>query len=92
MLVDDVRTNFQCGGSDPKKVYRCCKVARCLSARWCKRSRHSLHYLVMNATASQATMQPTFETWVLSGTWAVLAPTTRPCQPSATLSVGCSHA
>eukprot|EP00439_Symbiodinium_sp_Y106_P021937 s5410_g2.t1 len=28
MLVDDVRTNFQCGGSDPKKVYRCCKVAR----------------------------------------------------------------
>ncbi|CAE7682279.1 unnamed protein product [Symbiodinium pilosum] len=28
LLVDDVRTNFQCGGSNPKKVYRCCKVAR----------------------------------------------------------------
>jgi len=28
LLVDDVRTNFQCGGSQPKKVYRCCKVAR----------------------------------------------------------------
>lgn len=29
LLVDDVRTNFQCGGST-KKVYRCCKVARSL--------------------------------------------------------------
>ncbi|CAJ1371973.1 unnamed protein product [Effrenium voratum] len=28
LLVDDVRTNFQCGGSTPKKVFRCCKVAR----------------------------------------------------------------
>ena len=35
--MDDVRTNFQSGGTTAKKVFRCCKVARCLAEKLSQR-------------------------------------------------------